>query len=131
MTRTPDADVDDPTAPCPSSFPPAERAAADAAVAEVLALLGKRHTLRLLYLFTSDARPWRFSELETELALSPTTLSERLSDLVASGFLSREVHDERPPRVEYRPTERLLGMRPVFTELYRWMAETGLLEAPA
>lgn len=129
MARNPPPDPDA-TDICPSSFPPEAREAADAAVADFLSLLGKRHTLALLYRFTSDPRPWRFSELQTELSLSPTTLSERLSDLTGAGLLRREVHDERPARVAYHPTARLLAMRPVFTELYRWMAGTGTLEVP-
>ena len=108
-----------------SELTPEERAAADAAVADLLSLLGKRHTLRLLYLFARDPGPWRFGEVESELGLSPTTLSERLSDLVEAGFVERRAYDERPPRVEYTATERAEALKPAFAHLYRFTREYG------
>lgn len=119
----PDTPADAPL--CPPSYSAAERAAADASIADLLSLLGRRHTLALLYLFTREPAGWRFGDLQRELSLSPTTLSERLSDLVAAELLDRTVYDEHPPRVEYAPTERLLGMKPVFGALYRWAGEFG------
>ncbi|WP_254829855.1 winged helix-turn-helix transcriptional regulator [Haloglomus salinum] len=105
--------------------PPDGRDGPDRAVAALLALLGKRHTLAILYRFASDSTPWRFGELETDLGISPTTLSERLTELTAAGFLDRHSYDERPPRVEYTATPRLEGLKPAFTELYRWSGEYG------
>lgn len=99
---------------------------ADAEVADLLALLGKRHTLELLYVFARDPGPWRFGELETGLGLSPTTLSLRLSECVEAGFLERQVHDEHPPRVEYVATERAEALKPAFTHLYRFVTEYGI-----
>ncbi|WP_276260701.1 winged helix-turn-helix transcriptional regulator [Haloglomus litoreum] len=109
----------------PAECPPIGRDGADSAVAALLALLGKRHTLAILYRFASDPTPWRFGELEAELGISPTTLSERLAELTAAGFLDRHSYDERPPRVEYIATPRLEGLKPAFTELYRWSSEYG------
>ena len=121
-------ELDDSPGPVPgwSEFTPEERAAADEAVAELLSLLGKRHTLRVLYLFARDPGPWRFGEIESELGLSPTTLSERLSELVEAGFLERRAYDERPPRVEYTATERAEALKPAFSHLYRFTQEYGL-----
>ena len=120
-------ELDDSPGPVPewSELAPEERAAADAAVADLLALLGRRHTLRLLYLFARDPGPWRFGEIEDRLGLSPTTLSERLSDLVEAGFLERRAYDERPPRVEYTATERAEALKPAFAHLYRFTREYG------
>lgn len=104
---------------------PEERAAADAAVADLLSLLGRRHTLAVLYLFARDPGPWRFGEIESRLEISPTTLSERLSDLVDAGFLGRRAYDESPPRVEYTATERAEALKPAFAHLYRFTARYG------
>ena len=124
MTHEPDVSP----GPIPgwSEIAPEERAAADAAVADLLSLLGKRHTLRVLYLFARDPGPWRFGGIEAELGLSPTTLSERLSELVAAGFLERRAYDERPPRVEYTATERAEALKPAFAHLYRFTREYGI-----
>ena len=121
-------DLDGSPGPVPgwSELTSEERTAADAAVADLLALLGKRHTLRVLYLFARDPGPWRFGEIQEELELSPTTLSERLSELVAVGFLERRAYDERPPRVEYTATERAEALKPAFAHLYRFTTEYGL-----
>lgn len=105
-----------------------DRSAADAAVERLLALLGKRHTLALLYLFARDPGPWRFGEVETELGVSPTTLTERLRDLTAAGFLTRTAYDETPPRVEYVATDRADALKPAFTALYCWSGEYGLAD---
>jgi DNA-binding HxlR family transcriptional regulator len=94
-----------------------------AAVADLLALLGKRHTLAVLYVFARDPGPWRFGDLEARLGLSPTTLSGRLRELTAAGFLDRVAYDEHPPRVEYTATARAEGLKPAFSELYRWTGE--------
>lgn len=120
-------ELDEGPGPVPrwSELAPEERATADAAVADLLALLGRRHTLRVLYLFARDPGPWRFGEIEAELGLSPTTLSERLSELVGAEFLERVAYDEHPPRVEYTATERAEALKPAFSHLYRFTAEYG------
>jgi len=38
--------------------------------------------------------------------IPPGTLAQRLVELESAGLLSRSVVDARPPRVEYRVTER-------------------------
>ena len=94
-------------------------------------LLGRAHTMSILfYLVRQDPRPWRFSELEDTLRVSPNTLSSRLEELVAEGLLERESYDEIPPRVEYTATQKARDLEPVFHELRHWAAshgyETGL-----
>lgn len=114
-----------PSTPPYPELPDADREATDAAVADLLAFLGKRHTLSILYLFARDPGPWRFGELESRLDLSPTTLSARLAELTARGFLERTEHEEVPPRVEYVATDRADALKPAFAHLYGWASQYG------
>lgn len=93
----------------------------DAAVVDLLHLLGKAHTMAILYAFARDPGPWRFGELEAVLDVSPNTLTERLRELVATGLLAREPYAEITPRVEYRATEKSEALNPVFAHLYSWV----------
>ena len=89
-------------------------------------LLGRAHTMSILfYLVREEPRPWRFSELEETLAVSPNTLSSRLEELVEEGLLERNSFDEIPPRVEYTATEKARDLEPVFQELRRWAGAYG------
>jgi len=92
----------------------------------LFALLGRAHTKDLLYQIAIVADPpVRFSELQEALDLSPNTLSRRLDELEAAGFVERRSYDEIPPRVEYEPTEQLYALEPAFEELDVWLAEYG------
>lgn len=93
---------------------------------ELFTLLGRSHAMAVLfYLVKDDQRPWRFSELEERLGISPNTLSSRLEELVEAGLLTRESYDEIPPRVEYEATQRALDLAPVFEQLREWAEEHG------
>ncbi|MDY6764142.1 MAG: helix-turn-helix domain-containing protein [Halobacteria archaeon] len=92
----------------------------DDAVAELLALLGRAHTLSILYVFARHGGPWRFGELQKRLGVPPNTLTARLTELVAAGLLERHSYDEIPPRVEYTGTESANALKPAFAQLYTW-----------
>ncbi|MFI8519605.1 winged helix-turn-helix transcriptional regulator [Streptomyces sp. NPDC085481] len=52
-----------------------------------------------------DGRPRRFTELRVPLHwITPKVLTETLRSMERNGFVSRTVHDENPPRVEYALT---------------------------
>jgi len=87
---------------------------------DLLSLLGKAHTMAVLREFAFGEGPWRFTELEAKLGISPNTLSERLKELTAAGLLSRRAYDEIPPRVEYVATDRAHDLFPVFGHLAQW-----------
>lgn len=98
----------------------------------LFSLLGRAHMLELFYeLLIAGDPPVRFNELQEPLDLSPNTLSRRLDELEAAGFLVRQSYDEIPPRVEYEPTERLYALEPMFAELSQWLEEYGDDEAVA
>jgi DNA-binding HxlR family transcriptional regulator len=68
-------------------------------------LLERRWLLSVLWAAHSGAV--RFNEFLQALGrVPPRTLAQRLSELEAAGVLERRVFDARPPRVEYRLTEK-------------------------
>jgi len=68
-------------------------------------LLERRWLLSVLYAAHEGAL--RFNEFKQILGgVPPRTLAQRLSELEEAGLLDRTVIDARPPRVEYRLTER-------------------------
>lgn len=95
----------------------------EAKKADLFQLLGSAHTLAILREFAANPNPRRFNELQEELEISPTTLSDRLEELCEEGILHRESHDEIPPRVEYHPTEKGLALRPILEEVMEWVQE--------
>jgi DNA-binding HxlR family transcriptional regulator len=93
---------------------------------DLFSLLGRSHAMAILfYVVKADQRPWRFSELESTLDISPNTLSSRLAELVDAGLLERRSYDEIPPRVEYEATELALDLAPVFEQLRGWAEKHG------
>jgi DNA-binding HxlR family transcriptional regulator len=92
-------------------------------VRRVANLLERRWTVSILYVSHDGAV--RFNEFLQALgSISPATLAQRLADLEGAGLLEREVVDDRPPRVEYRLTERGRQLRSLMNALARF-AETG------
>ena len=68
-------------------------------------LLERRGTVSILCVSHEGAV--RFNEFLQALgSIPPATLTQRLADLEQAGVLERLVIDSRPPRVEYRLTER-------------------------
>ena len=85
-------------------------------------LLERRWTISILYVSNEGAV--RFNEFLQALgSIPPATLTQRLADLENAGILEREVIDTRPPRVEYRLTERGRRLRSLLSALTRY-AET-------
>lgn len=108
------------------SLPPGERERVERRVAELLDLLGRAYAMAVLREFALAEGPLRYSDLSSALDVSPSTLSERLADLVDAGLLVREAYDEVPPRVEYHPTAKAEALFPAFGHLHRWATEHAL-----
>jgi DNA-binding HxlR family transcriptional regulator len=82
-------------------------------------LLERRWTISILYVSHEGAV--RFNEFLQALGtIPPATLAQRLTDLEKAGVLEREVIDSRPPRVEYRLTERGRQLRSLVSALSRY-----------
>ena len=86
-------------------------------VARALSVVGDRWTLLVLRDAFLGAR--RFEEFRA-VGLTRHRLADRLKKLVAAGVLERVRYQERPPRFEYRLTEKGRDLYPVLVSLVRW-----------
>jgi DNA-binding HxlR family transcriptional regulator len=87
-------------------------------VARTLAIVGDRWTL--LILRNAFLRMRRFEDFQSNLGITRHRLADRLRKLVDGGILERVWYQDRPPRYEYRLTERGLDLYPVLVSLTRW-----------
>jgi DNA-binding HxlR family transcriptional regulator len=82
-------------------------------------LLGRRSMIAVLAASLSGAL--RFNEFRQVIGeIPPRTLVARLTELEAAGILHRVVVDARPPRVEYRLTNRGRRLGAVIDALAVW-----------
>jgi DNA-binding HxlR family transcriptional regulator len=86
-------------------------------VARSLAVVGDRWTLLVLRDAFLGAR--RFEDFRA-VGLTRHRLADRLKRLVAAGVLDRVPYQDRPPRSEYRLTEKGRDLWPVIVSLTRW-----------
>ena len=88
-------------------------------VREAADLLGRRSMLTILWASHSGAV--RFNEFRQIVGgIPPRTLAARLAELEQAGVLERRVLDTRPPRVEYRLTDRGRRLNALVRALDRW-----------
>ena len=90
----------------------------DCSLARSLSVIGDRWTLLVLRDCFLGVR--RFEDFERSLKIARRVLSERLAHLVEEGILDRVSYQERPPRHEYRLTEKGLGLYPAILSLVHW-----------
>jgi len=62
----------------------------------------------------------RFDDFATDLGIARNILTDRLQRLVAEGMLERLEYSERPPRFEYRLTDKGRAFFDVIVALMRW-----------
>lgn len=102
--------------------PPLElksRSPEDCAVERALAVVGAKWTLVVLHNLMDGPR--RFSDLQRHIpAASPKMLTMRLRDLEQLGLLTRTIHAEVPPRVEYQLTVQGRSLRPIIASIEKW-----------
>jgi len=99
----------------------AARAAAghDCAVERALAVVGAKWTLVILHNLMDGQK--RFGEIQRATGgASPKVLTERLRELEQLGLVTRTVHPEIPPRVEYALTEAGRTVWPIVDSLEQW-----------
>ena len=79
-------------------------------------ILERRWTVSIIW--ASHDGAVRFNEfLQAVGAIPPATLTTRLTELERAGILERSTVEGRPPRTEYRLTERGYELRGLLTAL--------------
>jgi len=87
-------------------------------IARTLELVGERWTLLILRDAFLGVR--RFDEFQRRLGVARNVLNTRLQRLVDEGLLERRLYQDRPPRHEYRLTEKGLELWPALVALMHW-----------
>ena len=90
----------------------------DCSLARTLAVVGDRWTL--LVLREAFLKTRRFDDFRVRLGIARRVLTERLALLVAEGVLTRVAYSERPPRHEYRLTDKGRDLYPALLALVHW-----------
>ena len=91
-------------------------------IARTLDLIGDRWTILILRdMFLGKTRFSQFRQ--SDPAPPPKLLSERLQRLEQHGLVERVIYSERPPRAEYRLTEKGRTLHPVLREMVSWGLE--------
>lgn len=87
-------------------------------VASALEVVGERWSLLIVRDVMLGLR--RFEEIQRDLGIARNVLQARLERLTEQGVLERRLYQERPPRHEYRLTEKGLDLWPAIVALMRW-----------
>ncbi len=90
----------------------------DCSIARTLDVVGERWSLLILRDAFYGVR--RFEELQRSLGIARNVLSDRLGKLVEQGVLRKELYEDRPPRHEYRLTEKGRDLFPVLLAMAAW-----------
>jgi DNA-binding HxlR family transcriptional regulator len=97
---------------------PADYATQNCSIARTLELVGERWTMlivRELFMGTS-----RFDDFQRSLGIARNVLQTRLERLIDAGIVEREPYQERPPRYDYRLTEKGRGLWPTMVAMLKW-----------
>jgi DNA-binding HxlR family transcriptional regulator len=94
-------------------------------IARSLEVVGERWTLLIIRDLFLGLR--RFDELQANLGVARNVLASRLEKLVAEGVVEKALYEERPPRHEYRLTEKGTELFPLIATMVAW----GDAHAPA
>jgi len=87
-------------------------------IAGALELVGERWSLLIVRDVMLGLR--RFDELQADLGIARNVLQTRLTRLTEHGILEKRPYQERPPRHEYRLTEKGLDLWPTVVSLMNW-----------
>jgi DNA-binding HxlR family transcriptional regulator len=87
-------------------------------IARTVAILGERWTMVILR--QAFQRQRRFEDIQRGLGIARNILADRLALLVDEGILERRRYQDRPPRYEYRLTQKGRDLYPVLLALMQW-----------
>ena len=93
-------------------------------VASTLEVIGERWTLLIVRDVFLGIR--RFEDIQRDLGVARNVLQVRLERLVEEGILVKRPYQERPPRSEYRLTEKGADLWPVLVAMLQWGDRHGL-----
>jgi len=87
-------------------------------IARALEVVGERWTILIVRDAFLGVR--RFDDFQRSLGIARNVLADRLDRLVEAGIFERRPYQDRPPRYEYRLTERGLDLHPAIFSLMKW-----------
>ncbi len=87
-------------------------------VAGALEIMGERWTIMVLREAFLGTR--RFDDFQRNTGCARNILSDRLQKLVGAGILERRRYQDRPPRFEYRLTQKGVDLWPAIVALMQW-----------
>jgi DNA-binding HxlR family transcriptional regulator len=87
-------------------------------IAATLEVVGERWSLLIVRDVMLGVR--RFDEMQASLGIARNVLQTRLTRLVEHAILEKRLYQERPPRYEYRLTEKGLDLWPTVFALMNW-----------
>jgi DNA-binding HxlR family transcriptional regulator len=87
-------------------------------IARTLEVIGERWTMLIVRDVFLGLR--RFDDIQADLGIARNVLAARLERLVETGVLEKARYQERPPRHEYRLTDKGRDLWPVIVELVQW-----------
>jgi DNA-binding HxlR family transcriptional regulator len=96
-------------------------------IARALEIVGERWTFLIIRDVFLGLR--RFDQFQESLGIARNILTDRLNRLVEEGILERKPYSERPPRYEYRLTDKGLELNVALTALRQW-GDKHLSEKP-
>jgi DNA-binding HxlR family transcriptional regulator len=87
-------------------------------IAGALDVVGERWSLLIVRDIFLGLR--RFDEIQENLGIARNVLQTRLTRLLSQDVLEKRLYQERPPRYEYRLTEKGLDLWPTIVALMQW-----------
>ncbi|HEY2719872.1 MAG TPA: helix-turn-helix domain-containing protein [Solirubrobacteraceae bacterium] len=87
-------------------------------IAGALEVVGERWSLLILRDVFLGLR--RFDQIQANLGIARNVLQARLERLIEQDVLERSLYQERPPRYEYRLTEKGIDLWPIVVSLMQW-----------
>lgn len=90
----------------------------ECSVARTLDVVGDKWTLLVLRDAFYGVR--RFEDFARDLGIARNVLADRLARLVDAGVFERRQYESRPPRFEYRLTDKGRALLPVVLTMMHW-----------
>ncbi len=82
---------------------------------------------KVIVIYNLGQRTMRFGELQRALeGITPKVLTRQLRDLEGDALVSRRVHAEIPPRVEYSLTPLGRELLPILDQLHEWATRNSV-----